>query len=382
MTGILRRCVTLLFSISVIGTLVGAPAVHAEDFSRVDHDPVPGLPLALNSGEETETALFSLRVAGHDSVRAYTTAVDGEVHTRTAYVEAAWSELAEASEEIGPVDRANWIVTNSYPHVLLPPLAEQVGLVDLEEEQAIAATQAALWHVLDEVDLDRDANDEAVLEVYDHLILGSAEAEGVDVAARSLDVSPSQVERASPDEPLGPLSVTATGPDPVELSLRGAPDSWLVDSSGERVAHANDGDEVYLDVDPSVPSGVATLHARGHDLPLSEGRLFTGRDGVRTQPLITAEEGKTTGVATATFTWYPTGGDGPEVPEEPDQAEVDEPSAQPEPTTSPEETAADDRISDEPLARTGTWLSGLLIIAGSLVVSGLIILLLGRKRSN
>ena len=387
MTGILRRCVALLCSAAVIGALAGAPA-HAEDFARVDHDPVPGLALTLDSGEEAETALFGLRVADHDSVRAYAGAVDGQVRDRTAYVEAAWSESfewPEVPEESDHVDRTSWIVSHSYPHVALPSLAEEVELDDLGEEQAIAATQAAIWHVLDGIDLDRNANDEAVLAVYDHLVLNSVGAEEVDVDARSLNVSPAQVEQASPDEPLGPLSVDTTGTDPVQLSLRGAPESWLVDASGEQVTDASDGDEVYLDVDPSVPSGVATLHAHGHDLPLSEGRLFTGRDGVRTQPLITAEGGRTAGTTTATLTWYPADVEGPRATEEPTPAEVEEsvpPTDEPEPTASPEETATDDRISGDSLAGTGTWLSGLLIIAGALVVSGLIILVLGRKKNN
>src|SRR5699024_5254418 len=58
------------------------------------------------------------------------------------------------------------------------------------------------------------------------------------------------------------------------------------------------------------------------------------------------------------------------------------PTDEPESTASPEETATDDQISDDSLARTGTWLSGLLIIAGALVVSGLIILVLGRKKNS
>lgn len=383
MTGILRRCVALLSSAALLGTLVGVPAAGAEDFSRVDHDPVPGTPLVLDSGEQAETALFSLRVAGHDSVRAYTAAIDGEVRTRTAYVEASWSEAPEwnqVPEASDPVDRAHWVVSHSYPYVPLPPLAERAGLDALDEEQAIAATQAALWHVLDEIELDRESNDEAVLDVYDHLLLGSADAEDIDTA-RSLDLSPAQMEQASPGEPMGPLSVAGTGTEPLRLSLRGAPDSWLVDAGGAQVTQAHDGDEVYLDVDPSVPSGVATLHVRGQDLPLPEGGLFIGRDGVRTQPLVTAEEGRVAGTATATFTWYPANEEVPEATEEPAEDEPSTPE-EPEATASPEKVASDDRISDGLLAGTGTWLSGLLIVAGALVVSGLIILVLGRKRSD
>src|SRR5699024_11332168 len=133
----------------------------------------------------------------------------------------AWSEAGgwlEGPQEGDHADRASWIVSHSYPRVTQASLAEEVELDDLGEEQAIAATQAAIWHVLDGVDLDRDANDEAVLAVYDHLVLNSVGSEEDDVDARSMIVSPAQVEQASPDVPLGPLSVDTTRTDPAPPS--------------------------------------------------------------------------------------------------------------------------------------------------------------------
>lgn len=388
MSGILRRCAALLSASALIGTLAAVPAA-ADDFSRVDRDPVAGLPVVLTDGDEADTALFSLRVADEDSVRAYALVVDEEVRPRTAYVESAWADRAEWTETdwvSDPADRANWIVTNSYPNLALPALSAASSVVDLTEEHAIAATQAALWSVLDGVELDPDANHEDVLALYTYLVEGSGVADG-GTTARSVEVSPAHSEVVSPEEPLGPLTVSSSGEDPVGLSVRGAPASWLVNAEGQEVSQAHDGDEVYLDVDPSVPAGVATLHVRGSRVPLEEGRLFTGREGVRTQPLITAEPGSATSSTTATFTWH---SEDPEEPAEEADAETvepevpearDLPSAEPlvEDTESPE---ADDRNTAGGLALTGTWLSGLLVIAGALVVSGLLILVLGRKRRD
>ncbi|MBR8740481.1 Cys-Gln thioester bond-forming surface protein [Nocardiopsis sp. MG754419] len=386
MSGILRRCAALLSATALIGTLSVSP-VHADDFSRVDRDPVAGLPVVLDDGREPDTALFSLRVADEDSVRAYAMVADEEVRPRTAYVESAWADRPEWTDTAwatDPADRANWIVSNSYPHLPLLSLGLSTGVPLLEEQTAIAATQAALWHVLDGAEPDREANPEDVLRVFDHLVEGSTAAQG-GTTARSLELSPTHVEAVAPAEPLGPLTITSAGEEPVRLSVRGAPASWLVDSEGREVSLASDGDEVYLAVDPSVPAGVVTLHARGSSVPLEEGRLFTGREGVRTQPLVTAEPGMATSSTTATFTWHaeePAAGDVDDepmtvAPEEPAPLDA-EPTEEPEAVTEVPET--DDRNPDEGLAFTGTWLSGLLVIAGALVVSGLLILVLGRKR--
>lgn len=390
MSGILRRCAALLSASALIGTLVAVPAA-ADDFSRVDRDPVAGLPVVLSDGAEADTALFSLRVADEGSVRAYALLADEEVRPRTAYVESAWADRAEWTETVrapAPADRASWIVSNSYPNLTLPVLGAASGVPYLEEGHAIAAAQAALWNVLDGAELDPDANHEDVVTLYTYLVEGSNGAEG-GRTARSLEVSPHHVEVVSPEEPLGPLTVSSAGEGPVRLSLRGAPASWLVDAGGQEVSQAHDGDEVYLAVDPSVPAGVATLHVRGSQVPLEEGRLFIGREGVRTQPLITAEPVSATSSTTATFTWNH------EEPEEQAAAVETEGTAESEdpeesetpelPPTEPLVEEAETPETEAPetgggLALTGTWLSGLLVIAGALVVSGLLILVLGRQR--
>ncbi|WP_262391643.1 thioester domain-containing protein [Nocardiopsis sp. CNR-923] len=306
MWSILRRCAALLTSAALAGGLAGASPVLADDFSRVDRDPVEGTAVVLTDGGELPTALFSLRLGGSDSVGAYTATAEGEVRPRTAYVESAWddgTQWPETDTVPGPADRAAWVVANSYPHVNLTELALASATAFLDERQAIAGTQAALWHVLDGAELDPAANDVAVAALYEYLVAGSESAPD-ETTTPSLKVAPSQIEAVAPDRPLGPITVTSAGTEPVQLSVRGAPAAWLVDADGEQVRRVRDGAAVYLDVDPSVPAGVVTLHARGSDVPLPEGRLFTGRDGVRTRPLVTAEPGTTTSSTAATLTWH------------------------------------------------------------------------------
>ncbi|RKS10760.1 TQXA domain-containing protein [Nocardiopsis sp. Huas11] len=394
MRGIPLRCAALVASAGLFGALTGTPAAAADDFSRVDRDPVGGAELVLDDGRAVDTALFSLRVGERESVRAYATRVDEQVRPRTAYVESSWSDRegwSQVPEAADPADRASWIVANSYPRVALTPLAVGAGTLHVDEAQAIAGTQAALWHVLDGAEPDRDANDAAVLAVYDLLVQGSAEA--VDTAAEpSLAVSPTQLEAVAPQAPLGPLTVGSSGSGSLRLSVHGAPASWLVDGEGQQVSLARDGDKLYLDVDPSVQAGVATVHVHGTHVPLPEGRLFAGRDGASTQPLVTAEPGVMDTSAGATLTWHrstPSEPDAdeaveseePVVEEEPATAAPEPGSARvEEPVTSESPSATDDRIPDDDLASTGTWLSALLVIAGALIVSGLLILVLGRRR--
>lgn len=380
MTGILRRCAALLSTAALGVAMTSAPAA-SEDFSRVNGTPVHGVPVVLASGEEEPTALYGLRVGEHGAVHAYAASTDHEVQANSAYVESGWSGVegwSGTSEETDPSDRANWIVSNSYPNVPLAELAQETDHPDLDEAEAVAATQTALWRVLDGVEISPEANEPAVVDTHDHLVEHSAGSE-MGEPAGSVEVDPPHLELASPDEPLGPLELSSTGDGPLALSLRGAPESWMVDADGEQLGSAHDGDEVYLDVDPDVSSGVATLHVRGDGVPLPEGQLFTGRDGISTAPLVTAEPGTATSTATATFTWYPD-------EDTPSGDEETEPPADeaPEPDTGGDtedpQAETDERTSGNHLASTGTWLSGLLVIAGALVVSGLLILVLGRKR--
>ncbi|CAL9441430.1 hypothetical protein SUDANB121_02269 [Nocardiopsis dassonvillei] len=375
--GILRRCAALFSSVVLVATLAGTPAALADDFSRVDRDAVAGADLVPVGGGPVATALYSLRTGNDDSVRAYTASPDDEVRRRAAYVESDWSDAPGES-----AGRARWIVAHSYPNRDLLSLGLDTGL-PLSEDQAIAGTQAALWRVLAGVEPDRGANDDAVLALYDHLMEGDGV---VAPGPRPLTVSPDHLEATAPQEPLGPLTVSSTGGGPLRVSLSGAPASWLVDAQGRQTAQVSHGGELYLDVKPSVPAGVVTLHVRGESLPLAEGSLFTGRDGVRTRPLITAEPGEANITTAATVTWHapspsgePTPTPGSETPSETPVPEASAPLAEVAP--SPEATPAEAvRIPEEDLPTTGTWLSGLLVIAGALVVSGLIILVLGRKR--
>lgn len=384
MTGILRRCVAL-FSSAALGVAMASAPAAAEDFSRVSGTPVHGLPVVLASGEEEPTALYELRVGEHGAVQAYAASTDHEVQANSAYVESGWSGVegwSGTSEQTDPSDRANWIVSNSYPNVPLDELAQETDHPDLEEAEAVAATQTALWRVLDGVEISPEANEPVVVDVHDHLVERSAGSE-MGEPAGSVEVDPPHLESSSPDQPLGPLELSSTGDGPLALSLRGAPESGLVDAEGKQLDSAHDGDEVYLDVDPDVSSGVATLHVRGDGVPLPQGQLFTGRDGVSTAPLVTAEPGTATSTATATLTWYPD----EDTPAGDEVAETEPPADEvPEPDTGgeAEEPAAetDERASGNHLAGTGTWLSGLLVIAGALVVSGLLILVLGRKRRD
>ncbi|WP_306366675.1 thioester domain-containing protein [Nocardiopsis sp. CC223A] len=372
--GILHRCATLFSSFVLVATLAGTPAALADDFSRVERDAVSGTDLVPAGGEPVATALYSLRTGSDDTVRAYTASPDGEVRRRAAYVESGWSDAPGED-----ADRARWVVANAYPHRDLMSLSLDIGL-PLGEEQAIAGTQAALWRVLSGTEPDREANDETVLALYDHL-LGTDGA--LAAGPRPLTVGPDHLEATDPREPLGPLTVSSTGDAPLGVSLSGAPASWLVDAQGRQTDRVTDGGELYLDVSPSVPAGVVTLHVRGENLPLAEGSLFTGRDGVRTRPLVTAEPAEATITTTATVTWRASDPEptptAPETPTETPEPEPREPltEAAPSPVATPTEA---DRIPEEDLPTTGTWLSGLLVIAGALVVSGLIILVLGRKR--
>lgn len=396
-----RRCAVLLTAIAVYGAVaLGTAAWAGDDFSRVDRDPVAGAQVRLAGGQDAPTFLYSLRMAREGAVRAYGADVGETVRGDAAYVEADWDEVADAGS--AAPHRVNWVVHHSYPRVGLRRLAAASGARALSEEHAIAATQAAIWHLAGDVRLDRDPqeNPAEVIALYDHLVSGAAGARDT-AAGPSLALTPQRIDASAPQEPVGPLTVSGAGADAVRLSVRGAPASWLVDARGEGVSRVSEGDEVFLRIDPAVPAGVATVQVRAKDVPLEAGRLFTGRDGVRTQPLVTAEPGTTTSTAASTVVWDTAasaesggGGEsgGPEDEGAPDSGPeprapagaAPEGSAPAPPHTAPGQDTAGggEDASGSGLARTGTWLSGLLAIAAILVASGGAALVVARRKAN
>ncbi|GAB3208060.1 thioester domain-containing protein [Marinactinospora thermotolerans] len=387
-TSIARRALAALTTAVLLGWGPALP-VEAEStgIARVDRNGEAGttVHLAGQNGAAASTTLFNLRVDDDSFVRAYCADLSTSVDPRAAYVEADWEEYPEPREFVDNAERVHRVILSSYPRVGLEELRRRTGLVTLTPPQAIAATQAAVWHYSNGVDLRvgvLSGNAPEVEALYAHLI-EVADRGGAAEPPASLEVSPRQV-RGETGAPLGPLTVRTTSESPVGLRVNGAPSANLVDPSGNPVTEVRADGEVLLQPDASAPEGTATLYATSDNATVEAGRLFVGKDGVKTQALITAEsvEGVSASVS-ATVSWTPASVPTPSAEASPPAAEPSPSPSSSAPSPAPSEggsptasapsgpvVIAEDKRPENDLAFTGTW-------AGTIVITGLVLLAIG-----
>ncbi|MDA0563081.1 thioester domain-containing protein [Streptomonospora sp. S1-112] len=396
-----RRAAAAALALAVA---TGAPApAAAEDLSRVAPDSTPGATVLLAGGEAAETTLYRLAVGEGAEVAAYCADVSTSVRPEAAYVEAAWSDPLAPAGAADSAGAVGWIAAHSYPNVDLADLRAESGARALTEAQAIAGTQAAIWHFTNGLALESGrggrgggaGNAVPTVRLYEHLVAGAAETERP-APEPGLRVTPERVKRADPAEPIGPLTVHTSALGPVSVWVRGAPEGRLTDADGDAVARLGDGDRFYLRLPTDAGAGVATVYAGVADSVVAPGRLFVGRDGVSTQPLVAAGSAMAGATASVKVDWAPAEPGAPSAPASPaPEAEpaAPAPSSAP-PSTAPERTepspsgstdpmvVAEDRRPPERLASTGTWLGTIVIVGLALVAVGAAALYLGRRRRD
>ncbi|MUL42699.1 TQXA domain-containing protein [Streptomonospora sp. PA3] len=394
--GLLRRCVA---AAAALALAAGTPSpASAQDIARVGPEAESGATIRLEGGDAAKTSLYRLMVDEDTAVAAYCADISTSVNPRAAYTESSWdADSAPAVHAAAPA-ALNWITAHSYPSVDLERLREESGVPGVNQAQAIAATQAAVWHHTNGIDLAQGpgrgsaGNAAPMRELYDYLLEGARLNAGAEPEA-TLALTPGRVERADPAAPIGPFTVHTTSPGPVAVWVGGARNGQLTGPGGEPVEQVGDGGEFFLRLPPQTPTGVATVYARVTDARVRPGRLFVGKDGVQTQPLVAADTAATGATAAVKVDWVSEEAAAEERPEpespgtedgdqDADEAAPPAPSASPAqtPAASPTEVVvAEDRRPEDNLARTGTWLGTILIVGLALVAVGAAVLYLTRR---
>ncbi|MBB6170413.1 TQXA domain-containing protein [Nocardiopsis mwathae] len=396
MREILRCCVAVLSAVLAL-SLGAAPTAAADGIARVDREPVAGETIRLSDGTDVETFLYHLRVDGTTSLPAYCADISSSVDRTAAYTESSWAtDPAGRGIDAGPVA---WIAQNSYPEVDLERLRADSGIARLSRRQAIAGTQAAIWRYTNDIELGTaltlgDQRSAAVRALYDYLVERAEDGDAAPIAP-SLAMTPDRIDGADPAVPLGPLRVRTSGESPVAVAVKGARSAALTDGAGTRLSEVPDGGEFFVEVDPAAPEGIATVYARAENALLAPGGLFTGKDGVRTQPLVTAGSGRSTRSVSAKVHWRraddvdeaaetppATGGTPSAAPGSADGVPpAPSPSAARSPTGSPGTVVvADDRRPTEDLGLTGNWAESLVLGGLVLLAAGAVVMYLARHR--
>ncbi|GAA3750636.1 TQXA domain-containing protein [Spinactinospora alkalitolerans] len=379
---IVRRGLAALAAVAVLGWSAAPAAAGNGGIARVDRNGTAGetVHFAGDGDAAASTTLFNLRLDDRSAVGTYCVDLSTSVDHRAAYVEADWADYPEQRDFVHHADSVHWILRNSYPGVALERLREDAEIPGLDRAQAIGATQAAIWHYSNGVDLETGdsagRNSAGVRALYDHLVAGAEQGEPE--PAPALAINPDRL-RGAATGPIGPLSLHTTSGLPVQVSVRGAEEARLVDLDGDPVTELAGGEQALLSVDPGMPEGTATVYAHAEEAVVDTGRLFVGKDGVQTQALIAAESSEVSLTVSTTVSWdaepgpeeepEPEAASGPTAPPSPSASARPSAEAEESPAPSAPVVVADDRRVERDLASTGTW-AGTLVAAGVLLLIG------------
>ncbi|WP_233160194.1 Cys-Gln thioester bond-forming surface protein [Actinophytocola xanthii] len=360
----------------IVATAVPAGAEPASGLVNRDAD-VQGF--AVDVGEdvfaELDTSLIGFKLADGSELGMYCVEIQTEIDEEHPLVEQPWDafpvEDSPFNENQGKI---NWVLHNGFPvqdtGALAEMLADDGTLPNggIDEREAVTATQAAVWHFSDGVDLDRenplpgndsDADAAAdVLALYD-LLTGAAN-EGIgEQPPAALEIDPASA-KGTAGEMIGPFTVTTTGTiDKINADL--PEDVRLTDGTGRELGAdiVKNGTELFLDVDANAPAGSASFELAA-TASVETGRLFVGEnyDEAPTQALIVAKSVDTQLTATAEAEWA---------------------AAPPESST---EAAPVAQAKNDDLATTGASVFAPILFGAALVAAGIFAVLFVRYRRN
>ncbi|NIJ14440.1 TQXA domain-containing protein/LPXTG-motif cell wall-anchored protein [Saccharomonospora amisosensis] len=382
--------------VSIAALLGGVPAAADEAQGRIDNNNgTQGHRVNLGHGYAgMKTVLFKLDLDGGNSLRSYCVEIDVPIDPKRSMQERPWDEFPNPDSPFHENrNEINWVLHHGYPASDLDALAgvlteQGAELHDgLDQKEAIAATQAAVWHYSDGKNLDRDnpvKGDDAdadadVLALYDYLT-GEANVGIGEQPAPALELTPEEIA-GNAGERLGPFTVSTTG-DITGLSSELPEGVTLTDSEGNELDGGDiaDGTEIYVDVPADAQDGEGSfeLQASAH---LDTGRLFVSENYDRkpAQSLIVAASQRTKLTAGAGVQWQAA----PQPTSPPETTTPEAPSTTSQvaapPTT---EAPVSPQASEDFLAQTGFSALTPILIGVGLVGAGVAALLLQRRRKN
>lgn len=278
----LRRATGCALGATMVGAmaLVGGPPAAAAPAGTVDCSGSGSHPCYRDGGsfrlhnKPVVTGLVAVTVDGRTltSYRTEMTPVDAPAD----YRQGGWNSTKSWPSATVHARRAtlNWILHNSYPAVPTDQLASRLGedprTLHVNASQAVAATQAAIWHVtgaLAGTDLPQFTAGERLL--YRDLTMRAGTLDSK--PAPRLSIDPSSVSGTAGGQ-AGPLTVHSNAPS-VTLSTTGGVS--LVDGTDSGAVH--DGQRVSLRL-PAGAAGSGAVHAAA-TATVHRGRIMAAADG-------------------------------------------------------------------------------------------------------
>jgi TQXA domain-containing protein/LPXTG-motif cell wall-anchored protein len=379
------RAGAALTGVAAIALAVAAPAAADPATGKAD----PGgnvIGYQVNVGADwlatIPTNLLGFKLSDGTQLGMYCVEIHTDIDDEHDMVERPWDDYPNADSPFNANQaKINWVLHHGYPALGLEAVAAQLPATHdgIDVLEAIAATQAAVWHFSDGVDLNRedplsgDASDEDdaadALALYDYLTgpantgIGEAPipALALDPADRDGDVGTR----------IGPFTVSTNAT--IEQLTATLPDGVRVtDADGNELAAdaITNGTELYLDVPAGTADGDGDLELTA-TANVDTGRLFVGEDYARnpTQSLIVAAAVKTTLTAKAGASWT--------------AAPTTTTTTPPPPTTTtvpPTTTTSAAPVPQGALAETGASVFTPIVIGLALIAAGVGAVVFMRRR--
>jgi TQXA domain-containing protein/LPXTG-motif cell wall-anchored protein len=293
-------------SVALMATAMPASADTKANLNKAGDE--FGLHVNLKNGGIAYTGLIGLGIEDKDGeevvARTYCVELPQPVAGDAGMVEVPWDQHPRPESGFHQNrDKVNWILAHSYPLLKIDALRDAVDIEDLSQKEAIAGTQAAIWHYSDNAELDlskplrgdEDGDGDDVVKLYEYLT--SAANVGLGEATPSLEVKPLSQEGAAGDL-IGPFTITTTAG---EISIAGEMPVGvlLTDAAGEPLKAVEGGKftvadtsaktvDVFVKVPADATAGEATFSVHA-DSRVDAGRLFIRSDeSKKTQSLIVA----------------------------------------------------------------------------------------------
>ncbi|MGM1061087.1 thioester domain-containing protein [Saccharothrix sp. Mg75] len=237
-------------------------------------------------------------------VKAYCVELPTTLQDGTPLHEVPWDQHPNPETKFEQnASKINWVLHNSYPLRETSVLSEATGR-DIDEREAIAGTQAAIWNLSDGAELKPgeaatkhgDAEvDEDVRAVYEYLI--GAKNSGIEQQPTpTLEITPEELAGKA-GELIGPFSIATTA-ESVVLEADLPQGVTLTDKDGTPLKPADGGFtaqaetkvvEFFVKVDQGVEPGEAKVSVKAN-AQLQHGRLFVSVDpNLKTQSVVVAK---------------------------------------------------------------------------------------------
>lgn len=237
-------------------------------------------------------------------VKAYCVELPTELKDGTPLHEVPWDKHPnQGTKFVENAKFVNWILHNSYPLKDPSVLSEATGR-DIDAREAIAATQAAIWHFSDgaklKADPTKDADPEVDLDVkavYDHLT--GSDNKGIEQQpAPTLKIEKKELSGTAGGGLIGPFTVETTA-DSFRVEAEVPEGVTFTDKDGNPLTPVGDGDfsaraetrtaDIYIKVAQGTEPGEVEFSVKA-DAQLQHGRLFVSESPEKlTQSLVIAK---------------------------------------------------------------------------------------------